>query len=157
VIGRKGRGAPLERGKDDGSLCDIADLAKADAVTQKDCEGDEAGEPEEHGQGLGSQNAKLVAGSAVGESPGHDDEVGEGEDGPDGAEDEEVDLRGRHVVPVAVPPAGDCCGIVSFSCVICSHVVDYAPYAVRPRTMMAKTPCAMRSGKVKTNAIATEN
>ena len=42
-----------------------------------------------------------------GEAEGHDDEVDEGEERPDGAEEEEADLRGGAGVPVVVPPVGD--------------------------------------------------
>ncbi|KFZ14503.1 hypothetical protein V501_03202 [Pseudogymnoascus sp. VKM F-4519 (FW-2642)] len=55
-------------------------------------ERDEAGEPEEHRQRLGDEDGVLVR--CGGEGEGGDDEVGDGEEGPDGGEYEKVDFRG---------------------------------------------------------------
>lgn len=96
------KNSPLKRGKGGGRLGRVAHIPKADAVTQEGGQGDEAGEPEEHGESLGGEDAELVGGG--GEAPGSEDEVEQGEQGPDGGKDEEVDLRGRVAVPIAGPP-----------------------------------------------------
>jgi len=98
---------PFESSKYRGSFCSVADSAKADTITQEDGQRDEACEPENHGQGLGSQNAILVCG--IGEARRRDDDVAEGENGPDGGEDEEVYFGRRILVPLAGPPVRDVC------------------------------------------------
>lgn len=75
---------------------------------EEDGEGDEAGEPEEHGEGLDGQDGELVG--RAGEEPGREGEVDEGEEGPERGEDEEVVLRGgvQAWKVVIVVPVRDC-------------------------------------------------
>lgn len=82
-------------------------MAEAHAVAQEDCQRNESSKPEQHRQRLHAQNSELVMRSGVGEAPRHDCQVKQRKDGPDGAEEEEVDLRWCHGVPVAGPPVGD--------------------------------------------------
>lgn len=91
---------PLKGTKDSGSFGRRADMAKAHAIAQEDGQRHEARKPEQHRHGLNSQDGKFVVGHGVGEAPWDDEEVDEGEDGPDTVEDEEVDLRGTNGVPV---------------------------------------------------------
>lgn len=44
----------------------------------------------------------------VGEAPGHEDEVEQGQQAPHGAEEQKVDFGGGSDVPVARPPVCDC-------------------------------------------------
>lgn len=44
----------------------------------------------------------------VGEAPGHEDEVEQGQQAPHGAEEEEVDFGGGGGMPEARPPVGNC-------------------------------------------------
>lgn len=67
-------------------------MSKADAIAKEDCQRDEARKPEDHGDSLNSQNRELVVCDSLGETPWNDDEVEKGEERPDGAEDEVVDL-----------------------------------------------------------------
>ena len=83
-------------------------MSKADPIAQKDRECNEASEPEDHGQAFHAQNHGCLVVFALGEAHGHDDQVGEGDQGEDCAEEQEADLRGRACVPVAAPPVGDC-------------------------------------------------
>lgn len=98
--------SPLKGGEGSRSLGDVAHVPEADAVAEQGGQGDEAGEPEQHGQRLGGEDGELVRGG--GDAPGREDEVEQREEGPDGGEDEEVDLGGRVAVPVAGPPCRDC-------------------------------------------------
>jgi hypothetical protein len=51
----------------------------------------------------------------------HNDQVGEGDQGDDRAEQEEADLRGRAGMPVAAPPVGNYeCWLDSFFVEVCS-------------------------------------
>src|ERR1700760_439984 len=59
-------------GRSAGSAC--SSLAAAVDVGPQDGDGDEAGKPEDHGEELGSQNAKLVSGNRVVQRS--EDEVG---------------------------------------------------------------------------------
>lgn len=61
-----------------------------------DGEGDEAREPEEHGQGVQSEHGYRVG--EGGEEAGGEDEVDEDEEGPDGGEDEEAILGRRKAI-----------------------------------------------------------
>lgn len=67
-------------------------MSKADAIAQEDSQRDEARKPEDHGDGLNSQDRELVVCDSLGETPWDDDEVEKGEERPDGAEYEVVDL-----------------------------------------------------------------
>lgn len=71
-------------------------------------QGDEAGEPEQHGQGVEGKNGKFV-GKAL-EHGGCQSEIGQHQEGPDGDEDHEADFR-RHVAVegVIIEPVGRCC------------------------------------------------
>lgn len=82
-------------------------MAKANPVAQEDRERNEAGEPEDHGQAFDSRDDAGMVELGLRETHGHNDEVGEGDQGDDRAEQEEADLRGCASVPVAAPPVGD--------------------------------------------------
>ena len=83
-------------------------MPKAHAIAEEHTQGQEPGEPEEHGQGLDAEDDEFVVGAGFGEAPGDEDEEEEGGDeGPDGGEDEEVELRGGDGVPEVGPPVGD--------------------------------------------------
>lgn len=90
---------PLKRGKRRTRLRGVAHPAEADAVAEEDGQRNKASEPEDHGDGFGSQDSVLVRG--IREAGRCDDEVGEGEEGPNGGKDEEVYFRGGEVVPMA--------------------------------------------------------
>lgn len=78
------------------------------AVAQVGGQRDEAGEPEDHGHGLDSQRGEVVMRGR--HEHGREDEVGQGQPGPDGAEDAKGDLGGHRivvVVAVVVRVAGD--------------------------------------------------
>ena len=65
-------------------------------AVMEDGEGDEAGEPEEHGEGVESEHGEWVG--KGGEEAGGEGEVDEDEEGPDGDEEEEGVLGGGVVV-----------------------------------------------------------
>lgn len=67
-----------------------------------DGEGDEAGEPEEHGQSVEAEHGDGVG--EVGEEAGGEGEVDEDDEGPDGGEDHEAVFGGDEDV------GGDCAG-----------------------------------------------
>jgi hypothetical protein len=75
----------------------------ASNVRQQHGECNEAREPEEHGEDLGSQDSEFMCSGWV--SCGCDDQVDEGEKCPYGGEDQEVDLGRR---PPPCPVAGSC-------------------------------------------------
>lgn len=104
-VSNKKKNLPLKSSKHGGGLGARAHAAEAHAVVQPHGQRDEAGEPEQHGQGLDAEDGELVRGG--GEAGGGDDQVHEREDGPDGDEDQIVDLRGRIGVPVRGPPVAD--------------------------------------------------
>jgi hypothetical protein len=58
---------------------------------------------EDHCEGLSSQDSIMVSSDGV--STGNDGEIGNGDEGPDSSEEEEVDLRGR---PVPGPVISSC-------------------------------------------------
>lgn len=75
-----------------------------------------------------------------------DDEVHQSKERPDGAEDEEVDLRGRvGIVVVVIPPVCDYHSEVSSCCREGGEVC--VPYAAVPSTMIAKTAWMMRRAR----------
>ena len=92
----------MKRAKDGGGGHDAADVivAQMSPVTAIDGDGDEAGKPEQHGDGVDGQQDELV-GIALEEGRGQG-EVGQDEQGPDGGEEQEVDLRGRVVAEEVV-------------------------------------------------------
>lgn len=100
--------SPSERPESRCSLCRRADVPEAHPIAQEHRQRNEAREPEEHGQELGAQDGELVVQLRLGEAQRYNDEVDEGEERPDRAEEEKADLRRRARVPVAGPPAGDC-------------------------------------------------
>lgn len=69
-------------------------MSKAHPVAQEHGQRNEAREPEQHRQALHAQDGEFVMCDGVGEAPWDHDEVDEGEERPDGGEDEEVDLGG---------------------------------------------------------------
>jgi hypothetical protein len=71
-------------------------------IAQAGSEGDEAGEPEDHGDGLDGDDGEAVGGD--GQDDGGDEEVGQGEEGPNGGEDEEGDLGGDSVEDEEIVP-----------------------------------------------------
>jgi hypothetical protein len=99
---RQERNLPLKSRKPNRSLGHIAHVPKANAARQEHGERHEAAEPKRHGQGIGGQGGEFVRETR--ESGGHDDDVGEGEEGVYGGEDEEVELDGGPFVPVVGPP-----------------------------------------------------
>ena len=82
-------------------------MTEADPVAQEDCEGNEAGEPEDHRQAFNSSNDAGMVELSLREAHRYDDQVGEGDQGDDRTEQEEADLRGCAGMPVAAPPVGD--------------------------------------------------
>lgn len=90
---------PFESREGSSSLGSTAHSSEADAITEEDGEGNETGEPEQHGNGFGSKNAELVRGT--GEAGGCYDEIDQCEYGPYATKDEEVDFGGRYLVPMA--------------------------------------------------------
>lgn len=95
---------PLESRKDCGSLRTPAHVASAEhEIGDKDGVCDEAGEPEEHGEGLDSQDGVGVGGfreEARRECQERDNEEG----CPDSNEDQEVDAGRRVKDSKSVPP-----------------------------------------------------
>jgi hypothetical protein len=83
-------------------------MPEANPVAQEDCESDEAGEPEHHGQAFDARNYAGMIEFGLREAHRYDDQVGESDQGDDRAEQEEADLRGCAGMPVAAPPVGDC-------------------------------------------------
>ena len=81
-------------------------MAPARAIRQEHRQRHEAREPEEHGDCLGGEDGEFVVRARFGEAPGDEDEVEQGEERPDGGEDEEADLLGGACVPVMSPPIG---------------------------------------------------
>jgi hypothetical protein len=78
IIGLKAKNnSPFESSED---TCGARRTARVSPTRQQsaeeDGEGDEAGEPEEHGEGLDGQDGELVGRS--GEEPGREGEVDEG-------------------------------------------------------------------------------
>lgn len=63
-------------------------------------DGDPGCEPEDHGDGFDADDGELVG--CGWEARGREDEVGDGEERPDGAEEHEVDGVGRPAVNGAV-------------------------------------------------------
>ena len=82
-------------------------MAEANSVAQEDCEGNEAGEPEDHSQAFDSCDDAGMVELGFREAHRHNDQVGEGDQGDDRAEQEEADLRRRAGMPIAAPPVGD--------------------------------------------------
>ena len=93
---KKKSNSPLKSAKHGRGLRRPANPALADQQgADEDGDGDEAREPEEHGDGIEGQHGELVG--EAGEVAGHEGEVGRHEEGPDGGEDEEVDGGGGGV------------------------------------------------------------
>ena len=96
-------------------------MAEANPVAQEDCECNETGEPEDHGQAFDSCNDAGVVELGLRKAHRHNDQVGQGDQGNDRAEQEEADLRWRAGMPVAAPPVGDCdCWLDTF-CEVCGN------------------------------------
>ena len=90
---RKKKDSPLKRAENRGRLRRPAQPPlTARHGAHEDGHGDEAREPEQHGDGVEGQHGELVG--EAGEVAGHEGEVGGHEEGPDGGEDEEVDGGG---------------------------------------------------------------
>lgn len=102
------RNSPRKGSEDCSSLSGRAHASKAHAITQKHGERNESCKPEEHRHGLDAQDCELVVRNRLRESPWHENEIDEGEQTPDCAEDEIIDLRRRRGVPIAGPPVCDC-------------------------------------------------
>ena len=97
--------SPLKGAKHNSGGHDVTDGAPAQGeILLEHRQGDPAGEPEDHGDGIESEDGVLVGGG--GEEARGEGEVEEGEEGPDGGEEEEVDAwgggggEGGGVVPV---------------------------------------------------------
>ena len=108
--GRKGkerRNSPLESPENDRCRHELADAAPAQLqVVLEYRQRDPAREPEDHGHGIEGQDGEFVRGG--GEEARGEGEVEQGQEGPDGDEDEEVDAGGGGVVAgiVVVPVRG---------------------------------------------------
>lgn len=106
--------SPLKSAKHDRSRYRIAHAHPVTAATGdvifKHRQGDEAREPEQHGQGVEAEDDELV-GIALEES-GREGEVWQNQQGPDGDEDQESDF-GRNVVieGIIVVNIGRCAGL----------------------------------------------
>jgi hypothetical protein len=87
-------------------------MSKAHAIAQEHRQCDKTRKPEQHRKRLCAQDTEFVVRDCVAEAPGHDTQVDEREDCPNGAEEEEVYLGGGHGVPVAGPPVGDWIGLL---------------------------------------------
>lgn len=97
-------------------------MAEANPVAQEDREGNEASEPEDHGQAFDARNYAGMIEFGLREAHRYDDQVCERDQGNDRAEQEEADLRGCASVPVTAPPVGDCEYLLdSFSVKVRSH------------------------------------
>lgn len=75
-------------------------------LANPDGEGDEAGEPEEHGQRLDGEDGEFVR--RLNHEHWREGQVEQGQDGPERGEDEEIDLRRRRYIGVVVIPMCDC-------------------------------------------------
>jgi hypothetical protein len=135
-------------------------------VVQAGRQGDEAREPEDHGDGLDGQHGEVVVGG--GQHHRGEDEVGQRQPGPDGAEDEERDRGGRSIEEeVVVPVAGGWRESEKVSFWFCSFLCCIYPFssslggeeaecmndlqAARvPRTMTEKRAWTARTGRRKT-------
>ena len=107
----------------------------------QDCQGNEASEPEEHGQSVkGSDGVDM---GVAREEPWSETKVDEDEDGPDGVEDHEIDLVGgveitcnwvgmkqRSVLALYVSGRG--------------RITRNIRWAARPKTMTANRNCRAR-------------
>jgi len=92
----------------------------ASNVRQQHGERNKTRKPKQHGKDFSSQDSELVRGGGV--SCRRDDQVDECEEGPNGGEDQEVDLRRRP------PPGPVVCGIcqdTKYDC--CEETLD-SPY-----------------------------
>lgn len=113
----------------------------------QDGDGDEAREPEEHGQGVETEHGHGVG--EGGEEARRQGQVDEDQECPDGDEDHEAVLGGG----VAV---GCDWGGVSWALTAETkgggveemEVGGCVPWAVSPRTMMAKRACTARSAMI---------
>ena len=97
---------PLKSAKDDGGGDGFTDpeAATAAKIIAVHGQGDEAGEPKQHCQGIQGEDGEFV-GKALKEARG-EGEVGEHQQGPDGDEDQEADFRGGIVEEVILEPVG---------------------------------------------------
>lgn len=82
-------------------------MSEADSVAQEDCERNEAGEPEHHGQTFNSSDYAGMVELCFCEAHRDDDQVGESNQGNDCAEQQEANLRGCTSMPIAAPPVGN--------------------------------------------------
>lgn len=101
---------PLKSAKSGRGFGSAANMAEADSVVEEDGQGDEAGEPEHHGQTLDGKDDTRVVELRIGVPHRYQDQVGERDQRDDGAEEQEGDLRRRAGIPVAAPPVGHCDG-----------------------------------------------
>jgi len=82
-------------------------MPEANPVAQEDREGNKAGEPEDHGQAFDAHDYAGMIEFGLRKAHRYNDQVGEGDQGDDRAEQEEADLRRRAGMPIAAPPVGD--------------------------------------------------
>lgn len=82
-------------------------MAEANPVAQEHCERNEAGEPEDHRQAFDSRDDAGVVELGLRKAHRYNDQVGQGDQSNDRAEQEEADLRWGAGMPVAAPPVGD--------------------------------------------------
>jgi hypothetical protein len=104
--------SPLKGSENAGSDSNVVDAAtelKAihiEGAVGPDSEGDETGEPEEHGERIKGEGTKVVVDLGASELHGNHKQSGGDEDGPYGVEDVEGHLAGRVIVEVSVAAVG---------------------------------------------------
>lgn len=104
---------PLKRSKNHRRLRRPTHAPSTPPPTKKHSRSNKARKPKQHRHRFHPQDGKLVVRARLGEVPGHDDEVGGGQQRPDGVEDEEVERAGARGVPVVPPPGDDWKGVSS--------------------------------------------
>jgi len=125
-------------------------IPEAYSVAEPDSEGNEAGEPKDHRQALDTSDDAGMVCFGFGEAHRHHDQVGEGDQCKDRAEEQEGDLRGRAGVPVSAPPVGDCVdlSVLGFDRGRC-WVQLSLPNPVSPRTRSVRIAWTARSERTK--------
>lgn len=112
---------PCESTKRGCSLRCAAYVPEAYSVAEPNSEGKETSEPEDHRQTFNTSDDASVVRFGFREAHRHHDQVGEGDQCEDRAEEQESDLRRCTGIPVAAPPVCDCVGmlVLGFGCDRC--------------------------------------
>ena len=97
--------APLGSRESNRSLSYITHIAKANTGGEEDGKCNEAREPKDHHQTVGTKQG--VSRRSAREFHRHYSDVDKRKNGPDAVEDQEVDFRWRHLMPIARPPVGN--------------------------------------------------